>query len=314
MSNLTVRVLVAIVGIPLIVLATMEGDFWFVGFVLLIASLALHEFYGLARGKGMAPQVGTGIVFGLCVTLAFFHGRLQILLLTALHAHGMSAPLPSMSQTLLILSLTFLPLVLLVELFRNKPGAIGNVAATLAGVGYVSLFFGSLIGLRELFVPGDFPVSAYFPVYGPDVPQAIVDTVYRWGGLTVLSVFVAIWVCDSAAYFVGRAWGRHKLFPRVSPNKSWEGAVAGFAAAVLLFVAAQALVLPYLTLTSALVCGLIVGVFGQLGDLVESLLKRDAGVKDSSSLIPGHGGVLDRFDSLLFVAPLIFVYLDFVVF
>ncbi len=313
MSNLAVRVLVALVAIPLIVAATMEGDFWFVGFVLLIASLALHEFYRLARAKGMAPQVGTGIVFGLCVTLTFFHSRLQMLLLTLLHAHGMSVPLPSMSQALLILSLVFLPLLLLVELFRNKPGAIGNIAATFAGVGYVSLFFGSLIGLRELFVPGDFPISAYFPVYGPDVPQGVVDTVYRWGGLTVLAVFVAIWVCDSAAYFVGRAWGRHKLFPRVSPNKSWEGAIAGFVAAVLVFLAARSL-LPYLTLVSALVCGTIIGVFGQLGDLVESLLKRDAGVKDSSALIPGHGGVLDRFDSLLFVAPLIFVYLDFVVF
>jgi len=314
MSNLAVRVLVAVVGIPLIIALTMAGDFWFVCFVLLVSSLALFEFYRLAEGKGMAPQVGTGMVFGLFVTLTFFHGRLQMLLLAFLHARGMSAPLPSMSQTVLILSLVFLPLLLLIELFRNRPGALGNFSTTVAGVGYVSLFFGTLIGLRELFIPGDFPISAYFPVHGPDVPDAVVQTVYGWGGMTVLSVFAAIWVCDSAAYFAGRAWGRHKLFPRVSPNKTWEGAIAGFVAAVAVFLVARALVLPYLTPVGALVCGVIVGVFGQLGDLVESLLKRDAGVKDSSNLIPGHGGVLDRFDSLLFVAPLIFVYLDFIVF
>ncbi len=314
MSNLTIRVLVAGVGIPVIVGATMAGGFWFVGLILLISSLALAEFYRLAGLKGMAPQVGTGIVFGLCVAISFFHARLQMLLLTFLHAHALSAPLPSMAQTVLILLLVFIPVILGIELFRNVPGAIANMAATVAGVLFIPLFFGALIGLRELFIPGDFPISAYFPVYGPDVPEEIVTTVYRWGGLTVLSLFAAIWLCDSAAYFVGRAWGRHKLFPRVSPNKTWEGAVAGFCAAVLTFVAAQHFVLPYLTVGSGLLCGAIVGVFGQIGDLVESLLKRDAGVKDSSALIPGHGGVLDRFDSLLFVAPLIFVYLDFVVF
>jgi phosphatidate cytidylyltransferase len=130
----------------------------------------------------------------------------------------------------------------------------------------------------------------------------------------VLAVFIAVWMCDSAAYFCGRAWGKHKLFPRVSPNKSWEGAAAGFLAAVGAFMAARSLALPYMTPGTAVVCGIIVGVFGQAGDLAESLLKRDAGVKDSSALIPGHGGVLDRFDSLLFVSPLVFVYLDFIVF
>ena len=80
------------------------------------------------------------------------------------------------------------------------------------------------------------------------------------------------------------------------------------------FVAAREFALPYMTMTSAIVCGSIVGVFGQLGDMVESLLKRDAGVKDSSGLIPGHGGVMDRFDSLILVSPVIFLYLDFIVF
>ncbi|MBK7257385.1 MAG: phosphatidate cytidylyltransferase [Ignavibacteriae bacterium] len=148
----------------------------------------------------------------------------------------------------------------------------------------------------------------------PFVSEETAATIYRWGAWTVLTIFAAIWVCDSAAYFAGRAFGKHKLFERVSPKKTWEGAIAGFLGAIAAFLIMQALVLPYLTVTQALVCGMIVGIFGQLGDLVESLLKRDAGVKDSSSLIPGHGGVLDRFDSILFVSPLLFLYLDFIVF
>jgi phosphatidate cytidylyltransferase len=100
----------------------------------------------------------------------------------------------------------------------------------------------------------------------------------------------------------------------VSPNKTWEGAVAGCVGAVAAFVAGKYLALPYLGVLEAAVCGAIVGVVGQMGDLVESLFKRDAGVKDSSTLIPGHGGVLDRFDSLLLSSPLLFLFLDFIVF
>jgi len=189
-----------------------------------------------------------------------------------------------------------------------------NVAVTLFGATYLGLFLGSLVGLRELYIPEDFPVYEYFPSQGTAVPTDIAATLDRWGGYTVIALFVAIWTCDSAAYFAGRAFGRHKLFERVSPNKTWEGAIAGFIFAIGTFLLAREVVLPYLSLSGAIVCGAIVGVFGQIGDLAESLLKRDAGVKDSSSLIPGHGGVLDRFDSLLFVSPLVFLYLDFIVF
>ena len=100
----------------------------------------------------------------------------------------------------------------------------------------------------------------------------------------------------------------------MSPNKSWEGAIAGFIFAVAAAIAAKYIVLEYLTLGAAAIIGSIVGVFGQLGDLIESLFKRDAGTKDSSRLIPGHGGALDRFDSLLLVAPLVYLYLDFIFF
>ena len=125
----------------------------------------------------------------------------------------------------------------------------------------------------------------------------------------VLTLFASIWVCDSAAYFGGTWLGRHKLFPRVSPKKSWEGATFGLVGAVATFVFLGAYLMPEIDLMQAAILGMIVGVFGQIGDLAESLLKRDAVIKDSSGIIPGHGGVLDRFDSMLFAAPLVVIYL-----
>jgi phosphatidate cytidylyltransferase len=314
LSNLTTRVFVAIVGIPLILLLVLAGGFYFFAFIALVSAIALHEFYLLARAKGVRPQTWLGLLLGLLVNAVFIHGRIQLAVVGALERSGIALPWPGMAQSFLILLLLSVPLFLVIELFRNNGSAIANVSATLFGVTYVSVFLGSLVGIRELFVPADFPVYAHFQIVGPAVPDDVAATIYRWGAYTVLSILASIWLCDSAAYFAGRAFGKHKLFERVSPKKTWEGAIAGLAFAVAAFLVAKALALPFLSYSSAVVCGLIVGVFGQMGDLAESLLKRDAGVKDSSTLIPGHGGVLDRFDSLMFVSPLIYFYLDFVVF
>ncbi|MCW9094553.1 MAG: phosphatidate cytidylyltransferase, partial [Ignavibacteriaceae bacterium] len=111
----------------------------------------------------------------------------------------------------------------------------------------------------------------------------------------------------------GTALGKHKLFPRVSPNKSWEGAIFGFIFSVLTMILAQLIALDFLSLFNVVVIGIIIGIVGPIGDLVESLLKRDSAVKDSSSFIPGHGGFFDRFDSLLFSVPVIWMYLRYFV-
>lgn len=292
----------------------MAGGFYFYGFVLVAALLGMNELFALARAKGAYPQSAIAFIFGALLVTSFLFVKVRALIVGAFLAHGVALPFLTMAQWFVILYLTFIPLMMTLELFRSKPGPIVNISTSVFGASYLGLFFGALVGLRELFVPEDFPVGAFFPVHGVSVPEEVSSQLYGWGGYTVIAVFVAIWVCDSAAFSVGRKLGRHKLFPRVSPNKTWEGAVAGFVAALAVFVLARALVLPYLSVAQSLVCGSIVGVVGQVGDLAESLLKRDAGVKDSSSLIPGHGGVLDRFDSLLFVAPAMFAYLDFIVF
>ncbi len=311
MSNLTKRVLTAVVAIPIILVITLAGGVYFFGFVALASGVALAEFYTLARAKGAQPLIGLGIVAGFLVNLTFFHAKLYALIIAMLGGSPMS--LPSQTQGLLIILLVSVAVMSLVELFRDKGSAITNLSTTIFGVLYVSLFFGTLIGIRELFIPLDFPMLRYFPGEATLSATAVAQ-VYRWGGYTVISVLAVIWICDTAAFHGGLSLGKHKLFPRVSPNKSWEGAVFGFVFAIAAAIAAKYLVLDYLPLGGAITLGVIVGVVGQLGDLVESLFKRDAGVKDSSRLIPGHGGVFDRFDSLLLVAPLVYLYLDFVLF
>lgn len=310
MSNLATRVVVALFGIPMILLVSLWGGTALLVFVLSASSLALNELYGLAETKGIRPMRRMGIVIGLAVVLSFSHNTLQNLLFTLYDTSSFS--FPSQLQLLfivLILTATVLPLT---ELFRNAGSPMANVGTTLLGIIVVPLFFGTLVGIRELFQPLTFPMERYFT--SSLMSAEAMQTVDRWGGYTLVTLFCCIWLCDTAAYFVGLGMGKHKLFPRVSPNKTWEGAVAGFLAAVGTAVGAQVLFLEYLSVGQAVVFGIIVGVFGQLGDLVESLFKRDAGVKDSSAIIPGHGGVYDRFDSLLFVSPLLYLYLDFVVF
>ena len=177
---------------------------------------------------------------------------------------------------------------LLQELFRNKPQAIANVSVGVFSAFYVGLF-SFFILIREL------PGRRGFP--------------YSSGGWLLLMVFISMWICDTAAYFVGSSFGKHRLFPRVSPKKTWEGAIAGFFTAIGVAIAIRHFTLPEISTLDAVVIGTIVGIFGQTSDLVESLFKRDAGVKDSSNLLPGHGGMLDRFDSPLLVGPIVYGYL-----
>ena len=311
MTNLAQRVLTAVVAIPVIIAATMYGGIAFFLFVAVLSWMALTEFYTLTEARGAKPLKGAGLAAGVAINAAYFHTHLRASI-AAMFAHdGASIPFPSGEQLLLIVVIVSLVALFLTELFRNNGSAMLNLGATVLGLVYVPLFLGTWIGVREMFTRTDLAVAHHFLMLGGSTDEG---AIYTSGGATVMSVFAMIWLCDTAAFQVGRKIGRHKLFPRISPNKSWEGAVAGFFISVGAAVAAKYLALSYLTLGHALVLGSLVGTIGQLGDLTESLFKRDAGVKDSSALIPGHGGVLDRFDSLLLVAPVVYLYIDFIVF
>ena len=185
-------------------------------------------------------------------------------------------------------------LFIVVELFRNKPHPTLNLAATILGLFYIPFLLGFLIFIRNV----------------PDVSGFS----NHLGGRLIIVVFLCIWVCDSAAYIAGSRLGKHKLFPRVSPNKSIEGTIFGFVFAVFTAWLSHITFLQDVALLHVLMIGVVCGSVGQLSDLVESMFKRDANVKDSSTLIPGHGGVLDRFDSQMLVAPVVFGYLQLMVF
>lgn len=197
-------------------------------------------------------------------------------------------------RLLLPILIALLLAIQFVELYRQKGSPLINLSATFYAPVYYALGFGSFILIRE------FPAQ-----WGLNSSAA---------GTWIVLLILTIWVCDTAAYIGGSYFGRHKLMERISPKKSIEGAVFGFVFALLAAALFHQWFVRGLRLQDALFIGLVVGSIGQYGDLFESLLKRDAGVKDSSNLIPGHGGILDRFDSLTICAPVVYLYLRFIPF
>ena len=133
----------------------------------------------------------------------------------------------------------------------------------------------------------------------------------QYNGLLLLAIFIFIWVNDTGAYLVGSRWGKRRLAPNISPKKSVEGSIGGLLLVLLSAVVLRLLLFPELSWLSILLIAAVVAIFGTIGDLFESSLKRQAGVKDSGKLIPGHGGILDRIDSLLLVVPAVYLLLAF---
>jgi phosphatidate cytidylyltransferase len=177
----------------------------------------------------------------------------------------------------------FIVLVLVIELYRKKENPIHNWAYFLLGQIIIALPF-SLLNF-----------ILYINDFSP---------------LLLIAVFVTIWVNDTGAYLVGITIGKHRLFERISPKKSWEGFIGG-AVTALISGYVFSLFIPEISLIYWLIFSEIIVIFGTFGDLLESLMKRTVHVKDSGDVIPGHGGLLDRFDSMLLVAPAIFIFLSF---
>ncbi len=191
-------------------------------------------------------------------------------------------PLAVMSIVVIMLAIPFLPRV-------DKP--LETVAVTLAGAVYPTVLLSFLIDLR--FRAGD--------AFGD-----------RGGLWLTLAVFILVWTSDTAAYYVGKLVGRRPLAPSISPNKTWEGAIGGGLAAVAVGLLLDLTVLDFLATPHCVALAIICGSIGQVGDLAESRLKRSVGVKDSGGILPGHGGLLDRFDALIVAAPLAYLYLAYV--
>lgn len=291
MSNLLQRVLVAVIAIPLVLFIVLYKPIAFFGLVLLLTGLASQEYFGLVRAKGNIPHVELGITLAVLVAATFGKFRL----LTVMNELGIPT-FPAETDLLVIILIISVIIVLTLELFRGYKNPIENTSSTIFGILYTGIGIGSIFGIFEYFTIKNIGLEV-FDILPP--------------GIFIIVMLSSIWICDSFAYFAGKAFGKKKLLERVSPNKTWEGSIAGLIGSIATWIVAP-LVLHQMTGVKTIhliMFGLIAGIMGQVGDLAESLLKRDANVKDSSQLIPGHGGVLDRLDSLLFVAPLILLYL-----
>jgi phosphatidate cytidylyltransferase len=180
----------------------------------------------------------------------------------------------------------FVIVALFIELFSKKPNPTENFNITIGGILYIPLLVGALIGIREF------------------------DTANETN--FTFALFLSIWICDSAAYIGGKKFGKKKIYPSASPNKTVVGSVAGLIFSFITYIVMDKIgfIKLDLDITQITILSVISGVFGQTGDFVESLFKRDAGVKDSGILLLGHGGVLDRFDSLIIASPLVYIFLS----
>ncbi len=260
------------VALPLLILLVLKGGiFLFTALIVLLSVLGLGEFYRMA----LPERKGDGIVASLAggsIPIFLFLPSLYPAGMSQSAVHGLAVPL---------LTALFIACALRVLFsFRDIRHAAGEIALLGAGFLYVPLLLTHLLWLRNL-------------------PHGI-----DW----VFLLLVIVMAGDTAAYYVGSSLGKRKLYPVVSPNKSVEGALGGLCGSIVGAFIAKATFFPELTVGDCLAVALTMGPLGQVGDLFESLLKRSFGVKDSGAIIPGHGGVLDRLDSILFAAPAAYYY------
>jgi len=273
-SSMALRIVASLVFVPCFIIITRRGGLHFLALINIVIFIGMWEFYAMMRAKGMQPYRGIGIACGLALSWYMFFQG------------GVYANM--------FLTLAFLGIMALELTRRDMRLAVYHISTTIFGIVYVAYLASHMVLLREL------PHSVGLP--------------YSMGSAFVFLTFVATWSCDTGAYLVGTWIGRHPLLPRVSAAKTREGALGGVVFAIGGALAARYTFAPWLEMWHVVVIGVVASGAGIVGDLVESVIKRDADIKDASGTIPGHGGVLDRFDSLLFTAPLIYYFLKFVIF
>ena len=272
MNDLKVRTLWGTIFVAVLIGATWVSPYSFSLLFLIISSFTLKEFYELLTKTGAVPHKKLGIFAGIGLfVISFFVAR------------------GTLSEAWL---LTLIPLMLslfVAELYRNKNMEMPfrNIAYTTIGVIYISVPF----ALLNFFV---FPKELGH-LYEPKI---------------LLSLLFFIWASDSGAYLIGSQFGKHRLFERISPKKSWEGFFGGLAAAIIV-AAILAQFWDQYSFFPLAVIAVITVIAGTFGDLIESMFKRSLGVKDSGHFMPGHGGLLDRFDSILTAIPMVYFILVF---
>lgn len=285
-SELGKRLAVAAVGIPLAVLLLYIGGWLLAATLALLAAGGTLELYRMARARGVDPFDALGALLAAAFVLL---------------AEAAPAERAELSWMLLIAA-TLAAAILAIFQRGVQRNPLGATAITIFGAVFVGGAISYGVALRGL--GGDATWQGASDVLASAT-----------GGAVLLAMPIALtWFGDSFAYFGGRAWGRRKLIPSVSPGKTVAGALSSIAGTILIGVLYAWLIFGLwldvrMPLLAGAALGLLVSITGQLGDLAESLLKREAGVKDSGHLLPGHGGILDRFDALLFTLPVTYWYL-----
>ena len=273
--NLIVRTLSGAVLLGVVLAAAFLGKYAYGALLLFILSMGMDEFYTIVKKGGIEPQKNAGQVLGV----GLFAGAFEIF---KRMYDGVEIPAGLfMFVGAIVLFLLFVPFLL--EIFRAKENPLRNIAATLMGVIYVALPMSLMLFIPLLLSGGVWRAEAF------------------------LFYLFIVWGNDVFAYLVGVSIGKHRMCERISPKKSWEGFVGGIIGALAMGALGNVVVGGGYLLWLGL--ALIVAICSVLGDLVESMFKREAGIKDSGNILPGHGGMLDRFDALIISVPFAFAYL-----
>jgi len=258
-----------------ILLAGLYFNEWiFAGLFFIITILGVREFYNLVSTEDCQPQK----TYGIIASILFY---LSIAWTQYLPPAMDDFDFP-MLPFLLPIPLFFFPFI--IEIYRKKARPLQNIAFTLIGIFYIAFPLSLLNVLNSANTVHFFGFPAYLTGY-----------------------FLLIWFHDTGAYLYGKQFGRHKLIERISPKKTWEGTIAGVVVA-LLTAAGFSFLVKEIHLVDWLALALMVALFGTMGDLAESMLKRSLNIKDSGTILPGHGGILDRFDAIFISAPFVFLY------
>ncbi|MCL1868659.1 MAG: phosphatidate cytidylyltransferase [Paludibacter sp.] len=279
-KTLIVRTLSGIVYVALIICAILINDFVFAAIFATLCVLTTYEFHKLTAKQ---ENVNTLAWIGALGSFLLFVGNFLLHLKNDLAF--INSKLFYLAIIILAVYVLLIFAVFIIEIFRKKPNPVHNIAYFLLGQIYITVPF---VFMFEIFK--------------------------EFNAVFLLALFVLIWTNDVFAYLIGSLVGKHKLCERISPNKSWEGFFGGLVGALIAGFVFSKIYAENINLIQWLGFAFVVAVFGALGDLFESLIKRTVGVKDSGNIMPGHGGFLDRLDSALFAAPAAMIYLYLILF
>ena len=282
LKNFLVRTASGAVLLGIVLAAIFSGVWGYGALLLAVTIIGVWEFYGLARAKGSEPQRCMGMLMSLALFFAGF--------IPSLYMYGETDDhdVLDLGALLLLIFAMLLVVTFVIEVFRNRQTPMYNIATTIMGAVYVALPMAILTIL-------------------PTGLNAIIYMGEGWIPWVFLFYLFLVWGNDVFAYLVGVTMGKHRMCERLSPKKSWEG----FAGGILGSAAVGAIAASVLGGSYGVWIGLaiVVALSSVVGDLIESMFKRDAGVKDSGAIMPGHGGILDRFDALIMSAPFALIYL-----